>query len=234
MKAIILAAGIGSRLKPITDEIPKCMVSVNNKMIIDKQIEGLLKNGVSEIYVASGYKNEILEQHIKRLYKKVNIIHNKVFDKTNNMYSLFLSEANLRGSEFILLNADVFVHDKIFEDICHTEIENAIVCEKGIYNNESMKIIFDGYIKEISKKITKEMAYAVSIDIYKFSSDASTKLFNKVSEYIDVKGEKNLWTEVALNDILNECNFKPLEINSPWIEIDNHEDLKIAEKLFCK
>ena len=232
MKAIILAAGIGSRLRPITDTIPKCMVSINNKMIIDSQIEGLLDNGIEDIYVASGYKNDVLEDHLGNKYNNVNIVHNSAFRNTNNMYSLFLARSFLKGKEFILLNADVFVHSSVFRIICSSGIENAIVCEKGIYYNESMKICFDEKITSIGKEITREDAYAVSIDIYKFSSGASTKLFEVSENYIDKNGENNLWTEVALNDILGLCDFLPLEIDAPWVEIDDHKDLALAETLF--
>lgn len=232
MKAIILAAGIGSRLRPITDTIPKCMVSVNNKMIIDNQIQGLINSGIEEIFVIGGYKFELLEQHLQ-IYPTVKLIHNNIYDSTNNMYSLFLSRNELKGEEFILLNADVFVDEKIIQQVCKTKIENAIVCDRRIFDVESMKIVKTDSIEEISKTITKAQAYAVSIDIYKFSEDTSHILFNTVEDYIITKKELNLWTEVALNDILSKSNFQPLEIQFPWVEIDNHEDLRIAEKLFC-
>lgn len=68
MKAVILAAGVGSRLRPITNDIPKCMVSVNGIRIIDKQIDNLLKVGINEIYVVSGYKHDILIDHLIKSY----------------------------------------------------------------------------------------------------------------------------------------------------------------------
>ena len=90
MKALILAAGLGSRLRPLTDEVPKCMVKVNGVSIIDKQIQNLKENGVNELFVVTGYKGDILEKHIIEKYNAldIKILHNDVYDRTNNMYSL--------------------------------------------------------------------------------------------------------------------------------------------------
>ena len=232
MKAIILAAGIGSRLRPITDSVPKCMVKVNGEMIIDRQIQELIDNKIEDIYVIAGYKYEKLSDYISIKYPNVNIIYNDVYDSTNNMYSLFLAKSVLNSSSFILLNADVFIDRGIVKQIVDSNEINSIICEKGLYNEESMKIVFNSKIERISKKITENDSYGVSIDIYKFSREASVNLFEIVSDYIINKSELNMWTEVALDRLLDKCDFQPIEISTRWMEIDNHEDLKIAEKIF--
>ena len=110
MKALILAAGLGSRLRPLTDEVPKCMVKVNGVSIIDKQIQNLKENGVNELFVVTGYKGDILEKHIIEKYNAldIKILHNDVYDRTNNMYSLNMAKDYLYGEEFIMMNSDVF------------------------------------------------------------------------------------------------------------------------------
>ena len=105
MKAIILAAGLGSRLRPLTDSIPKCMVEVNGVKIIDRQINNLIANKINDIYV---YKSEILREYLKSHYPFVNVINNSDYENTNNMYSLFLAKDYVIGSDFLLMNADVF------------------------------------------------------------------------------------------------------------------------------
>ena len=90
MQALILAAGLGTRLAPITLDRPKSLVPVNNKPILMKQIENLHENGVSEITVISGYKAEILEREVHALWPEVRIVESVEYAETNNMYSAYL------------------------------------------------------------------------------------------------------------------------------------------------
>jgi len=234
MKALILAAGMGTRLQPVTNDKPKCMVEVNGTPIIYKQIDNLVSNGVDEITVIAGYKSEILIDALKRHYPFVNVIVNKDYEKTNNMYSAYLAKDNYDNSQFLLMNADVFYDSAIITELLNEEYVNSIVVDEGTYIEESMKVKFEGlHIMEISKQVTEEEAYGVSIDVYKFSSEGSRTFFAKLVEYIEINKEMNQWTEVALNDILSESQFKPCPLKGRWMEIDNHDDLKNAEDIFA-
>ena len=235
MKVVILAAGFGSRLRPLTNEMPKCMVEVNNVKIIEKQITNLLRNGIKEeeITVVTGYKTEKLELYLKNNYKNVNIIINKDYEKTNNMYSLYLTKNIVNNSDFILMNADVFFEENIIKELLNSTKENLMVCDDGRYIEESMKIMKkEDRIIEISKKIKEKEAYGVTIDVYKISKKASNKLFEIIREFIEVKKDLNSWTEVALNILLKDVQFDSLDMKYKWVEIDNHEDLKYATELF--
>lgn len=235
MKALILAAGLGSRLRPLTDNVPKCMVEVNGVSIIDKQINNLRKSGVEDIFIITGYKEDVLQNHIKKSYNDLNIriISNSDYDKTNNMYSLYLANEYLSDSEFVMMNSDVFFEAEIIEELLNDKYENLIVCEKDNYNEESMKIIVENnIINEISKKISSEESYGTSIDVYRFGKEASKKLFEIIYDYLYVRKDLNSWSEVAINDLIKKVSFQPLNIKYKWMEIDNHEDLAIAEKLF--
>ena len=95
-----------------------------------------------------------------------------------------------------------------------------------------MKVKKDKSITNISKKISKDEYYAVSIDIYKISASASKRLFNVIKEFICVKKDENSWTEVALDMIFDKEVFMPYIINGRWYEIDNHYDLEQANILF--
>lgn len=235
MKALILAAGLGSRLRPLTDDVPKCMVKVNGVSIIDKQINNLRKGGIKDIFVITGYKAKILENHLKEYHNDLNIkiISNSNYDKTNNMYSLNLANEYLCDSDFIMMNSDVFFEEEVIKELLNNKYENLIVCEKDNYNEESMKIVVENnIINEISKKISTKDSYGTSIDVYKFGKEASKKLFEIIHDYLYVRNDLNSWSEVAINDLLNDVNFQPLNIKYKWMEIDNHEDLAAAEKLF--
>jgi len=235
MKALILAAGLGTRLAPITNDRPKSLVPVNGKPILMKQIENLRENGIMDITIISGYKGDILEREVHKLYPEINIIESVDYATTNNMFSAYLGRDAVGGSDFLMMNADVYFDADIIKDLISFEHPDAIVTEIGQYIEESMKVAqTNGRLSEISKQITPENAYGTSIDVYKFSKEGGTAFFEKCREYIEDKKELKLWSEVALNDILSEVVFKACPMNARWLEIDNHDDLAAAEKLFAE
>ena len=236
MKAVILAAGLGTRLRPITDSVPKCMVPVNGKCIIDQQIDNLKENGLLEkdIFVIGGYKENVLKNHLLNTYQGINFISNPRYDETNNMYSLFLAKEYVKGEEFLLMNADVFFDSSIIKGIQEGK-GSKIACDKSCYLEESMKITIDSdkKINHISKKITESDHFAVSIDVYRISPTASKILFDEIVYTICEKNDENSWTELALDAIFPTTEFTPYIISGRWFEIDTLEDLTTAEKLFA-
>lgn len=234
MKALILAAGMGTRLKPVTNYKPKCMVEVNGTPIIFKQIDNLRKNDINDITVVAGYKSAMLKAALDEYYPFVNMITNNEHESTNNMYSAYLAQHKFIDSSFLLMNGDVFFDDIIITELLSDRYIDSIVVEKGVYIEESMKVKLNGdRISRISKQIPRSEAYGVSIDVYKFSSEGSRAFFQKMAEYIEIKKDLKQWTEVALNDILSEVQFKPCLLKGRWMEIDNHDDLKKAEDIFA-
>ncbi|WP_299212978.1 phosphocholine cytidylyltransferase family protein [uncultured Aquimarina sp.] len=237
---IILAAGVGSRLRPLTDTVPKTMVEVNGEAIIErllKQIDGI-DSVDANIKIASGYKSQILKSFVDGLKLKTNIefIENPDYDTTNNMYSLHLALSALKeDNHIVIINADCFYDNYIVEGIL-TCSGNYIAIDKGIYNEESMKIRTNGEGKVIgmSKALEENSDVYVSIDIYAFDKNNKKKIFQIASDIIN-SGELNSWTEVAI-DLLakqRDSNIKYLDMTAKrWMEIDNHEDLKKAERIF--
>lgn len=235
MKALILAAGLGTRLAPITNSVPKSLVPVNGKPILFKQIENLYENGITDITIISGYKAEVLEKNVKENYPNVKIINSVDYMNTNNMYSAYLAKSEMYGKAFLMMNADVFFDGSVIKSLLEFDGENAIVTDIGNYLEESMKVIEDdGKLIAIAKTITQEEALGASIDVYKFSVEGGQAFFDKCAEYIEERKELKKWSEVALNDILPYTNFKACPLVGRWLEIDNHDDLRAAEELFSK
>ena len=236
MKALILAAGLGTRLAPLTNDRPKSMVPVNGKPIIIKQIENLTENGITDITVISGYKAEILENAVKKAFSSINVVESKDYINTNNMYSAYLGIRSMfkEGFEpFLMMNADVFFDASVIKALLDEKAGNAIVVDKGRYMEESMKVIEnDGRITSISKKITLNEALGCSIDVYKFDTDGGKAFYECCCDYIESRKELKLWSEVALNEALSKVPFKACSLVGRWLEIDNHDDLKEAEALF--
>ena len=237
MKALILAAGIGSRLSPLTDNSPKCMVQVNGVSIIEKQINSLLSNRITEIYIVTGFKSELLKSFLRSKYGNLVFIESPDYLNTNNMYSAYLAKDYLCGSEFLMMNADVFFDENVIRRLVTAKNGNLIAVDDRVYYEESMKVVCkEGRVCHIAKTIPETEAYATSIDVYRFSASAGQKFFDICSDYIEKQGKVKLWSEVALDDLLQseeiEYAFSPCVIEENWVEIDNHEDLRIASGIF--
>jgi len=226
-------------LAPLTADRPKSLVSVNGKPILFKQIENLRKNGLADITVVAGYKAEVLRAALEAeypaiRYPDIRIVVNTAYATTNNMYSAYLARTALHGEPFLMLNADVFFDDSILTDLLAWPAENAIATDIGKYYEESMKVVAEnGRLVRISKQISAADALGTSIDIYKFSAAGGQAFLSKCAEYIEDKRETNLWSEVALNDILREVEFVACPVRGRWLEIDTLEDLREAERLFA-
>ena len=240
-KAVILAAGKGTRLSTFTDKKPKCLVKVCGKPILQYQIEAFSDAGIEEIIVVAGYKAEDIKSFVERFSTpKIRIIENKDFGTTNNMYSLWLAREDLLSQgDFVLCNGDVVFDGSIVSRLIRSS-PDCIVCDRGKYDEESMKVSIGtkGFINDISKAISTKVAFGNSIDVYYFSEDSCRVLFSELSEIIEKEGKTNEWTEVALQRILqsNKIRMKPfvLQQKEKWVEIDNIEDLLLADGLFSK
>ena len=135
-----------------------------------------------------------------------------------------------------MMNADVFFDESVIAGLLNfTGTPDAVVTDIGNYIEESMKVVeHEGRLVKISKTIKPEEALGSSIDIYKFSAEGGNAFFAKCAEYIEQKKELKMWSEVALNDIFDKIEFRACPLNGRWLEIDNHDDLAAAEKLFAE
>lgn len=238
MKGVILAAGVGSRLRPITDKKPKCLVKTAGKPLLQYQLDAYKKAGIMEVFIVVGYEADAIIdycKHIKDL--KIHIVENVDYETTNNMYSFYLVSNMIRGSGFILNNADLSIDNTIIQRMIDSPLHDLIAVDTSIYNDESMKVSINegGFISDISKGISEANSYGCSIDFYKFSKESAEIFSGEITRIVEQ--EKNLkdWTEVAMQRLFKaeKLKFKPLDISGiRWVEIDNFEDLAISDRRF--
>lgn len=239
MKGVILAAGIGSRLRPMTDNKPKCLVTVANKPMLAYQLDAYRMAGIRDIVIIVGYKGEQIEKYCRYIDDlNIKIVYNEEYEETNNMYSLYLAREHLDGKPFILNNADLVIESDIVSNMMNCEKPNLVAVDVNLFNEESMKVTCDneGYIRDISKQIAQDSSNGCSIDFYKISSEISSILFAHIKNVIE-SGNRKDWTEVALQKIFKQPNvhFEILNVaGKKWVEVDNNDDLSLADCYFSQ
>jgi choline kinase len=233
---IILAAGVGSRLRPLTNNVPKCLVPIAGIPILQRQIEALLACGIGRIIVVAGYKSDQVLNFCQRYPHVVEVVVNQGYANTNNMYSFYTAAQNLGVASVLLCNGDVVFEPEIISSLLKSEWGNLISVQPNRYDDEAMKVVVDSQhrVVELSKAVSASSAYGVSIDVYKFCPFTCREILKIATRIIVDEGKRNLWTEVAIREALQLIKFRPFDIGvHRWVEIDNFADLTLANEIFA-
>ncbi|WP_349763451.1 aminotransferase class I/II-fold pyridoxal phosphate-dependent enzyme [Fusobacterium sp. SYSU M8D902] len=245
MKAIILAAGMGSRLKKITKNKTKCMVEVNGETLIARVLNQLEKYKLDEIIVVTGYKENILKDYIEKLSLKTKIkfCNNEIYDQTNNIYSLSLVKDEMVQNDILLIESDLIFESEILDEIISSS-------DKNLAAVSPYELWMDGTCVELDKDnnivnftsskefgIDKTDKYYKTINIYKLSKEFNSKYYIPFLEaYIKSKGTDQYYEtvfETVIKIIPNQLKGLIIK-NIKWYEIDDKQDLDIAESLFAE
>jgi len=244
-KAIILAAGPGSRLRPLTDDKPKCMLEINGKTLIERQIETFRNCGIDDITVVKGYKKNMIN------YPGVKYYINRNYKNNNILESLMYAEKEM-DSEFIASYSDILYDEGIIKNLMKSDADISIVTDtdwvshyKDRYQHpieEAEKVaVKDGRVTRISKIINPNEAYGEFIGLVKFSNrgaDILVKEFNRVKKEFQGKpfqtaasAEKAYLTDMIQELIDKGHKVENVDIKGSWLEIDTLEDYERAQKL---
>lgn len=236
MKIIVLAAGQGTRLRPLTDNIPKCMVPLKGKPLIDYQLDLFKSKSIKDITIVGGYLIEKLKS------KNVKLINNKAYATTNMVYSLFCAEKDL-SQDIIISYGDIVYSENVLQKLIDSNENISIVVDKNwkeywqarmedpLTDAETLKIK-DGNIIELGKKpYSYNDIEGQYIGLVKFSKEIIKKIiqfYNGLDKTIkyDGKSFNNMYMTSFLS-LLGEniSPLKPVFINNGWMEVDCPEDL---------
>ena len=235
MKAVILAAGVASRLRPLTDNTPKCLLNVGNKTILQRTIDNLLANGVTEFVIVTGYLREMIESFVNENYPKLNVtfLYNEKYSSTNNIYSLWMTKDYAANGEMFLLDSDIIFDSRIIALLKNSGFENCLAVKTEIeLGEEEIKITVneDNSIKEISKTVNPKEALGESIGIEKFGKQFAAALFAELDKMILDENLSNVFYEAAFERLINKGEkIFPVSVgNLKCLEIDFAEDFKRA------
>jgi choline kinase len=226
---------VGSRLRPLTNSLPKCLVPVAGRAILAWQVEALLSAGTGPIIIVAGYRAADVQSFCRQFGDRVAVIVNEAYDRTNNMVSLQLALGGSEAVDTVICNGDVVFDAAIARGMVGHGEHDLIAVEPGRYIEESMKVTVDaaGRVTGISKGISQTDAVGVSIDLYRFSATGIGTLARTAERLIQSEGQPNLWTEVAIDAMLPEVSVRPFDIERRrWIEVDNFDDLVEGQRLF--
>ncbi len=234
MKAVILAAGIASRLRPLTDRKPKCLLEIGERCLLARTIDGLLINGIRELVIVTGYLQEqiidFVNTHYPRL--KVEYVYNEKYSSTNNIYSLWLVKEKIRQEEILLLDSDIIFDPLLVKAVLECPEATCLALNIHPLSEEEMKVVPDdgGKVAEISKTCSIEKAIGESIGIEKMSSEYTATLMEELDRMILVEKQVNVFYEAAFERLISQGKtFGIVDTTSYFsMELDTVEDFLLA------
>ena len=256
MKVIILAAGQGTRLRPLTDNCPKCMVEVNGKSIIERQINTMRSCGIqdSEITIVFGYCHEVLKEKFRDT--QIRFIVNEEYETTNMVCSLMCAREVMNTADDILISyGDIIYSEEVLNRLLQTTEDSAVIVDDGWYGywsercenplDDAETLLFDAedFLIEIGQKTTDlNKVQSQYIGLMRFRA-AGLKSMLDVAALAEKRSDegKELWRTTRtyrkmymtdlLQGIIDEGHqLKAVHINRGWFEVDDCDDLKLVEQ----
>lgn len=244
MQAIILAAGMGKRLGDLTKDNTKCMVKVNGVPLIDRLLTQLSRFSLVKVIIVIGYEGKKLRDYIGQEYKGLAIeyIENSIYNTTNNIYSLSLAKQQLQEDDTLLIESDLIFEDSLFDMILNSPDPNVALVDKYetwmdgtmVHLDEENNIV--NFVPKKTFKYSDVSSYYKTVNVYKFSKEFSRSKYVPFLEAYSIAWGNNEYYEQVLRVItlLDNTDLKALPLTGEkWYEIDDVQDLDIAETLFA-
>jgi choline kinase len=235
VKAVILCAGVGGRLRPLTEDRPKCLVDVGGQTILESCLSRLETAGIEDVVLVTGHKSELVERLVReRGCPRVTFVRNESFARTNTAYSL---NRALKGmdSDFVLANGDVLFDAGILEDLLRYPGPNCLAVDPDIpLDGEEVKVIVrDGRVERVGKDVDPALSLGEAIGLNKIGRDLVPALA-AVYDGLEEKGELDHYFEKGFDAVCGAAGTPGgafgvvLTGRRPWVEIDTLEDYEHA------
>ena len=243
MQAVILAAGMGKRLGELTKGNTKCMIEVGGETLISRLLRQLDKHALSKIILVVGYKAQELKDYLATLQVQtpIEFVENTVYDKTNNIYSLYLAKEHLTTEDTLLFESDLIMEDAVISKLIeHPYPDLALVDEYESWMDGTVVTLdeenrIQRFIPNGQFKYEEIPSYYKTVNVYKFSQQFSANMYVPFLEAYCTALGKNEYYEQVLRVItmLDNSGMRALPLTGEqWYEIDDIQDLDIAESIF--
>lgn len=238
MIGVILAAGMAKRLRPLTDTMPKCLLKVGKRTLLERTVDAMRQTGISEFVVVTGYRSEMirefLDDYASKTQSKFTFLHNADYEHNNNIYSLWMAGEVVRGKEFLLMDSDILCDPAAVVRIAE-EPSAALAVNRHELGEEEMKVVVDAEnrITEISKTCRPEDAMGESVGIEKITAAYSEALYRELDQMILQEQLINIFYERAFERLIPQGQtFRVVDTTNYFsYELDTPEDFKRAQEL---
>jgi len=234
LQAIILAAGLSKRLRPLTDNTPKCLLKVGGKTILEMTIDNVLKSGVRDFVMVTGYRENMIKDFISQKYPDLSIkyITNSDYENNNNSYSLWMTKDYISG-DCILLDSDILFDFRIISKLLESEHSDCLAVNTNhLLGVEEIKVIVDSTNKilHIGKELDPSNSFGESIGIEKFSHEFFRALGVVLERKIVKEKNVNEFYEKSFQELYDSGNAMfAIDVSEyKSMEIDFPEDLQRA------
>ena len=243
MQAVILAAGMGKRLGELTKGNTKCMIEVGGETLISRLLRQLDKHSLSKIILVVGYKAQELKDYLATLQVQtpIEFVENTVYDKTNNIYSLYLAKDYLTTEDTLLFESDLIMEDAVISKLIEHPYPDLALVDKYESWMDGTVVTLDEenriqrFIPNGQFKYEEIPSYYKTVNVYKFSQQFSANMYVPFLEAYCTALGKNEYYEQVLRVItmLDNSGMRALPLTGEqWYEIDDIQDLDIAESIF--
>lgn len=234
---VILAAGVASRLRPLTDQTPKCLLELGGVSILRRTVEALRANGIARVVIVTGYLHTMIEAHVQRHWPGLGIrfVHNRDYATTNNIHSLWLAREAVGAGEMLLLDSDILFHPGIIGALLAAPHADCLALSRAhAVGEEEIKVRLDddGRIVAISKTVPVAEAAGESIGIERFSPSFTARLFMVIEEMVRREGRSDVFYEAAFERVIAAGHpLHAVDVSAwPCMELDTVEDFQRAER----
>ena len=236
MIGVILAAGMAKRLRPLTDTMPKCLLKVGNRTLLERTVDAMAATGITEFVVVTGYRADQIREFLNSHFSFFNFqfIHNADYEHNNNIFSLWLAGQVVRGKAFLLMDSDILCDPQAVAEVARQQ-EPALALNRHELGEEEMKIVVDrdNRITEISKTCRVEDALGESVGIEKMTAAYSEALYRELDQMIEKEGLIDIFYERAFERLIPQGHtFKVVDTTRFFsYELDTPEDFQKATEL---
>ena len=236
MFGVILAAGMAKRLRPLTNDKPKCLLKVGERTLLERTVDAMRQCGITEFVVVTGYCADQIRDFLTSHYPQTtfHFLHNADYEHNNNIYSLWMSGQVVRGCEFLLMDSDILCDPAAVVRIA-SEQDSALAVNRHELGEEEMKVVVDAdcRITEISKTCRPEDAMGESVGIEHVTPEYSEALFQELDLMIEQEGLIDIFYERAFERLIPQGHtFRVVDTTTYFsYELDTPEDFQRAQEL---
>ena len=236
MIGVILAAGMAKRLRPLTDNKPKCLLKVGERTLLERTVDAMRLAGITEFVVVTGYCADQIRDFLTIHYplSTIHFLHNADYEHNNNIYSLWMSGQIVRDKEFLLMDSDILCDPAAVVRIAQ-EPESVLAVNRHELGDEEMKVVVDseGHITEISKTCRPEDAMGESVGIEHVTPGYSRALFQELDQMVEREGLIDIFYERAFERLIPQGHtFRVVDTTCYFsYELDTPEDFDRAQQL---